>query len=79
MGKKHLQSLEQVLVKLVGKAAASLPGIIGSIVSWLLNLPANTVGLLAESLWAVVLAVGGTLLVAARDWLDLPPCKPKTK
>ena len=58
--KKHLQSLGRVL--LAGKAAGALPGIIDSIVSWLLNL-------LAENLWAVVLAFGGLLLVAAREWI----------
>ena len=36
--KKHLQSLGRILAKLAGKAAAALPGIIGSIVSWLLSL-----------------------------------------
>lgn len=67
--KKNLQSLGRVLAKLAGKAAAALPGIIGSIVSWLLTLLAKTAGWLAENLWAVVVAVGGLLLVAAREWL----------
>ena len=35
--KKTLQALGRVLAKLAGKAAAALPGIIGSIVSWLLG------------------------------------------
>ena len=61
--------------KLAGKAAAALPGIIGSIVSWLLTLLGKTVGWLAENLWALVIAVGGLLLVAAREWLLLK--KPK--
>ncbi len=76
--KKNLQSLGRVLAKLAGKAAAALPGIIGSIVSWLLTLLGKTAGWLAENLWAVVVAVGGLLLVAAREWLvaELPK-KPK--
>ena len=73
--KKHLQSLGRVLARLACKAAAALPGIIGSIVSWLLSLLGKTVGWLAENLWAVVVAVGGLLLVAAREWLL--PKKPK--
>ena len=73
--KKHLRSLGRALVKLAGKAAAALPGIIGSIVSWILSLLGKTVGWLAENLWAVLLAVGGLLLVAAREWLL--PKKPK--
>lgn len=67
--KKHLQALGHALAKLAGKAAAALPGIIGSLVSWLLNLLAKTTGWLAENLWALVLTVGGLLLVAARGWL----------
>ena len=67
--KKHLQSLGRVLGKLAGKAAAALPGIIGSMVSWILSLLSKTAGWLAENLWAVVVAVGSLLLVAARKWL----------
>ena len=73
--KKHLQSLGKILAKLAGKAAAALPGIIGSIVSWLLSLLGKTAVWLAGNLWAVLLAVGGLLLVAAREWLL--PKKPK--
>ena len=73
--KKHLQSLGRILAKLAGKAAAALPGIIGSIVSWLLSLLGKTAVWLAGNLWAVILAVGGLLLVAAREWLL--PKKPK--
>ena len=73
--KKQLQSLGRILAKLAGKAAAALPGIIGSIVSWLLSLLGKTAVWLAGNLWAVLLAVGGLLLVAAREWLL--PKKPK--
>ena len=67
--KKQLQSLGRILAKLAGKAAAALPGIIGSIVSWLLSLLGKTAVWLSSNLWAVLLAVGGLLLVAAREWL----------
>ena len=67
--KKHLQSLGRILAKLAGKAAAALPGIIGSIVSWLLSLLGKTAVWLAGNLWAVLLAVGGLLIVATREWL----------
>ena len=73
--KKHLQGLGRVLAKLAGKAAAALPGIIGSVVSWLLNMLAKTTGWLAGNLWALVLAVGGVLLVSTRQWLA--PDNPK--
>ena len=73
--KKQPQSLGRILAKLAGKAAAALPGIIGSIVSWLLSLLGKTAVLLSSNLWAFLLAVGGLLLVAAREWLL--PKKPK--
>ena len=73
--KKHLRSLGRILAKLAGKAAAALPGIIGSIVSWLLSLLGKTAVWLSSNLWAVLLAVGGLLLMAAREWLL--PKKPK--
>ena len=73
--KKHLQSLGRILAKLAGKAAAALAGIIGSIVSWLLSLHGKTAVWLAGNLWGILLAVGGLLLVAAREWLL--PKKPK--
>ena len=65
--KKRLQGLGRVLANLASKAAAA--GILGSIVAWLLNLLAKTAGWLAGNLWAVVVAVGALLLVAARAWL----------
>ena len=67
--KKHLKALGHTLAQLAGKAAAALPGIIGSIISWLLNLLSKTAGWLAENVWALVVAVGGLLLVVAREWL----------
>ena len=71
--KKHLQSLGRILAKLAGKAAAALPGIIGSVVSWLLNLLSKTVGWLAGNIWAIVVAVAGLLLVAVRGHLRTKP------
>ncbi|MEW8329975.1 MAG: hypothetical protein AB2692_03495, partial [Candidatus Thiodiazotropha sp.] len=73
--KKHLQALGRALANLAGKAAAALPGIIGSIVSWLLSTVGKTAAWLAENLWALVIAVGTLLLVAARDWLSRPQPK----
>ena len=35
--KRHLKDIGRALGNLAGKAAAALPGIIGSIVSWLLG------------------------------------------
>ena len=70
MGKKnHLQALGRALAKLAGKAAAALPGIIGSIVSWLLTLLGKTASYFAENIWTLLLAVGGLLLIAAKNYL----------
>ena len=49
--KKHLQALGRALANLAGQAAAALPGIIGSIVSWLLSTLGKTATWLAENLW----------------------------
>ena len=66
--KKTLQSPVRALAKLAGKIAAARTSIIGNLMSWLLSLLA-TVGLMAQNVWALVLAVGGLLYVVARDWL----------
>ena len=63
--KKHLKSLGRLLARLAGKAAAALPGIIGSIVSWLLGTLGKAAGWLAEHVWALAVAAGGLLFLAA--------------
>ena len=47
--KNKLKALSQLLGKLADKALASLPGIIGSIISWILNRAREVVGWLAVS------------------------------
>ena len=49
--KTILKALSQLLIKLVDKVSASLPGIIGSILSWILNRAKDVVGWLSQSLW----------------------------
>lgn len=71
--KKTLQALGRALANLAGKAAAALPGIIGSIVSWLLSTLGKAASWLADHLWAIVLAVGGLLLMSAQEWLTKKP------
>ena len=51
--KKHLQALARALANFAGKAAAALPGIIGSNVSWLLSTLGMTATWLAGNLWAI--------------------------
>ena len=67
--KKQLQNLGKLLASLAGKAAAALPGIIGSIVSWLLSATGKVVNWFGNNLWALVVAVAGLLYVAAKEWI----------
>ena len=60
--KKQLKNLARLLGKLAEKFGAALPGIIGSIVSWLFTLLKKTVGFLAENLWVLLLFVAGSIL-----------------
>ena len=53
-----LKALSQLLGKLADKALASLPGIIGSIISWILNRAKEVVGWLSQNLWALITGIG---------------------
>ena len=55
--KNKLKALSQLLGKLADKALASLPGIIGSIMSWILNRAKEAIGWLSQNLWALVTGV----------------------
>ena len=52
--KKHLKAVSLLLGKLADKALAALPGIIGSIISWVLNRATEVVGWLSQNLWALI-------------------------
>ena len=56
--KNKLKALSQLLGKLADKVLASLPGIIGSILSWILNRGNEVVGWLSQNLWALITGVG---------------------
>ena len=56
--KNKLKALLQLLGKLADKALASLPGIIGSIISWILNRAKEVIGWLSQNLWAQKTGVG---------------------
>ena len=56
--KSKLKALSQLLGKLADKALASLPGIIGSIISWILNRAKEVVGWLSQNLWALITGIG---------------------
>ena len=50
-----LKALALLLGKLAEKAGAALPGIIGSIIAWLLNHAKEVVGWISKNLWSLVL------------------------
>ena len=56
--KNKLKALSQLLGKLADKALASLPGIIGLIISWILNRAKEVIGWLSQNLWALITGVG---------------------
>ena len=56
--KNKLKALSQLSGKLADKALASLPGIIGSILSWILNRAKVVIGWLSQNLWALITGVG---------------------
>ena len=56
--KNKLKALSQLSGKLADKVLASLPGIIGSIISWILNRAKEVVGWLSQNLWALITGAG---------------------
>ena len=59
--KYKIKALASLLGKLGIKAAEALPGIIGRIISWILNRPKDVVGLVSQNLWALVVGIGGLI------------------
>ena len=56
--KNKLKALSQLLGRLADKALAFLPGIIDSILSWILNRAKEVIGWLSQNLWALITGVG---------------------
>ena len=57
--KRQLKRLADLLKTLGGKLGAALPGVIGTIVTWLFSLLSKTASFLAEHLWLLLVFVGG--------------------
>ena len=57
------KALASLLGKLGMKAAEALPGIIGGIISWILNRAKDVVGWVSQNLWALVVGTGGLIYV----------------
>ena len=65
--KEWVSSKLKVLASLLGrlgiKAAEALPGIIGGIISWILNRVKDVVGWVSQNLWALVVGIGGLIYI----------------
>ena len=59
--RNKLKALASLLGKLGRKAAEALPGIIGGIISWILNRAKDVVGWVSQNLWALVVGIGGLI------------------
>ena len=59
--RSKLKALALLLGKLGVKAAEALPGIIGGIISWVLNRAKDVVGWVSQNLWALVVGIGGLI------------------
>ena len=59
--RNKLKALALLLGRLGMNAAEALPGIIGVIISWVLNRAADVVGWVLQNLWALVVGIGGLL------------------
>ena len=59
--RSKLKALASLLGRLGIKAAEALPGIIGGIISWILNSAKDVVGWVSQNLWALVVGIGGLI------------------
>ena len=59
--RSKLKALASLLGRLGIKAAEALPGIIGGIISWILNRAKDVVGWVSQNLWALVAGIGGLI------------------
>ena len=59
--RNKLKALASLLGRLGIKAAEALPGIIGGIISWILNRTNDVVGWVSQNLWALVVGIRGLI------------------
>ena len=59
--RNKLKALASLLGRLGIKAAEALPGILGGIISWILNRTKDVVGWVLQNLWALVVGIGGLI------------------
>ena len=59
--RNKLKALASLLGRLGIKATEALPGIIGGIISWILNRAKDVVGWVSQNLWALVVGIRGLI------------------
>ena len=59
--RNKLKALASLLGRLGIIAAEALPGIIGAIISWILNRAKDVVGWVSQNLWALVVGIRGLI------------------
>ena len=59
--RNKLKALATLLGRLGINAAEALPGIIGGIISWILDRAKDAVGWVSQNLWALVVGIGGLI------------------
>ena len=59
--RNKLKALASLLGRLGIKAVEALTGIIGGIISWILNRAKGVVGCVSQNLWALVVGIGGLI------------------
>ena len=59
--RSKFKPLARLLGRLESKDEEALPGIIGAIISWILNRAADVVGWVSQNLWALVIGKRGLL------------------
>ena len=64
--RSKLKALALLPGKLGIKAAQALPGIIGGVISWILNRAKEVVGWLSQNLWALIVGIGGLIYMVTR-------------
>ena len=69
--KNKPKALGSLLGKLASKAASALPGMIGSIVSWILNRAKKTVAWLSQNLWALIVGVGELVYIFSNQEISV--------
>ena len=58
MDKNKLKALSQLPGKLADKVLAAIPGVLGPILSWILNRAKEVIEWLSQNLWVLITGVG---------------------